>query len=165
MSDEFAIENLIDRPDPLLKFMWRCTHLPFKMDENYVESVSLPFPNIDAGDSLYGAGTFFHFPSHVRVDSVSLTFYEDRLLTTTKWLTAWKGKIRNFSKGYYNLPSQYKRNLHFDLINDSLDTIVSVVLVGCWPTQSSNIDLDYTESSNVIISATFSVDAIDIADS
>lgn len=161
---EFAIEKLISRSDPLLNFLWVCQKLPFNMDENYVESISLPFPNIDVGDPLFAGGTFFHFPSFSRVDTVSMTMYEDRKMTTTKWITAWKSKIRNTSKGWYNLPSVYKRDIPVVMFDDDLSPIFKAVLIGCWPTQTSNIDLNYADSQRVIVNVTLSVDNIDFID-
>lgn len=160
MATEFTLKKLEERPPPMLTFRWTCLKLPFEMDVNYVESISLPFPTVDVGDPLYGGGTFFHFPTFVRLDSFNMTFYEDQNATTYKWIIKWISKIRNFKEGWYNLPGEYKMPIEIAIFDDVEDQIVKATLEGCWPTQIANLDLNYTESNRVIINITFSVDAM-----
>lgn len=158
---EFSLDKLQERKDPLLLYRWICVELPFYMDINYVESISLPFPTVDVVDPLYGAGTFFHYPGFVRVDSFSMTMYEDETFVSTKWLMGWIGKIRNYKYGWYNLPTIYKRDMTFALYDNTETEIVQAKIRGCFPTQIANLELNYTSSERAIINATFSADSVE----
>lgn len=160
MASPFTLEALTDRREPAYNFKWRCSKLPWDMDVTYVESVSLPFPTYDVADPLFGGATFFYYPGFVRLDSFSLMMYEDQDFSTTTWVTGWMYLIRNPVTGIYSLPKDYKREVHFELVNDKNEPTVVARLIGCWPSQVSNFDLNYTESGRLGLNITMSADAI-----
>jgi hypothetical protein len=156
----FTIDKVTSRVTPLPTFRWYCNSLPFDMDGNYVESISLPWPTLDVADPLFGGSTFFHYPGMYRMDNFSMVLYEDEKLTTTIWLQAWMALIRDPKTGAYSLPSAYKKPISLTLVDSEEKEITSIQLNGCWPTQMGNFEFNYTESGRITINVTFSVDSL-----
>ena len=173
-----------NRIDPLLSFKWICTYLPFGLDPSYVESVDLPFSNISIADGWMGAATYTYYPSFSNISTFSLTIYEDSVMSTLQWITFWKNQISFIypgvaspandvgqsvgkaatvitgggANGCYFMPSMYKRNIIFQLLDTTNSPVMNVTLQGVWPSDTSNLSLDYSGSERVKISQTFSCD-------
>jgi hypothetical protein len=158
----FDLEALISRGEPALSFKWLVPEggLPFGMKGNYVESISLPFPSFDVADPLFGGAAFYHYPGFMRLDSFSLVMYEDQQFSSTTWVTGWMYMIRDPKSGVYSLPSTYKKEIRAELVNDQNKVVTTIRLLGCWPTQVANLDLNYTDSSRLTLNITMSVDAV-----
>lgn len=165
-----SIDVLLSRSEPSgnpqLSFMWVCKSLPFGMDPTYVESVDLPFCNIDASDGWHGAGTFTYYPGFSNISDFSLTLYEDSAATSSKFIKFWKNQIKvlypssseGASYGAYFLPSNYKRDISFELQATDGSVIQTITLVGVWPTSTGNLSLDYSSSDRVKFTQTFKCD-------
>jgi hypothetical protein len=109
---------------------------------------------------MFGGGSFFHYPGFMRLDSFSLVMYEDQDFAATTWVTGWMYVIRNPKTGAYSLPSEYKKEIQVSLVNRENAPVLSVRLLGCWPTSVANLDLNYTDSSRLTLNITMSVDAV-----
>jgi len=156
-------EQFTHRPktkDPLLSFKWHCVSLPFAMDTTDVESVSLPFPSLNV-KPVFGAGKFTYYPGFLELSSFDITFYEDSLASSRRALMAWQERIRHPVEGYYYLPANYKRNIEFELMDTTGKAILSVVLKNCWPTQTNNWDLSYTEDGRLTVQQNFALDGME----
>lgn len=159
----FEIATLARRPDPLLNFKWMCIDgtLPFGHPADYLEAVDLPFNNVKVDSVPVGSG-YTMYPLQHEVESTSMSFYEDHNGKTLLWLMGWKSQIKNFSNGAYNLPGKYKRDMTVGLLDTKGNIILSHKLIGIWPTQTSNLSLNYNESGRLVIQQTFSVDDVDL---
>ena len=169
-----SINTLLNRSqgnqNPLLNFKWICTSLPFGYDVTYVESLDLPFSNIAIGEGWMGAGSYTYFPDFSNISSFSLTLYEDTAMSTLQWLTFWKNQVcaiypgvsgattANNAVNAYSLPSAYKRNMEFKLLGTDNSVSLTVTLIGTWPSDTSNLALDYSSSERIKISQQFSCD-------
>ena len=157
-----SIEILRDRQsaglDPLLGFKWACTALPGGLPVDYVEQVDLPFPEIQAKDGLFGAGTFTYYPAFEDISAFDITFYEDSKMSTTKWLKLWFERIRRPKDGAYYLPTYYKHDLKFALADTEGNIIAEAIMLNCWPTGRGNWDLNYSSDDRLTVQQNFSVD-------
>ena len=144
--------------DPLLAFKWACVALPGDFAVDYVESVDLPFPEIQPKDGLFGAGTYTYYPAFEDISAFDITFYEDSKLSTTKWLKKWFDRIREPNTGAYYLPTHYKQDIVFELMNTRGVTVALVKMGNVWPTGKGNWDLSYTNDDRLTIQQNFSCD-------
>lgn len=158
---QLAHSALVDarvRTDPMLDFKWYSEVIPEGLPSNYLESIDVPFNNITVGEGLYGGSGFTYYPGTHDIAGFSATFYEDSLGTTIKWLLGWKSKVKNFSTGVYYLPVNYKRDWKVTLLNTKNEPIMTVKLIGVWPSETSNLPLNYTSNGRIVISQQFSID-------
>jgi hypothetical protein len=159
---ETSIQKLLRLPDPLLSFKWRTLELPFGHNVDYVESVDIPFLNIAVGDKAHVAASYNYYPSTHDIAAFSITLYEDSKVSSLKWVTDWKSKVKDLRTGLYGLPgvdgSGYKQNISVYLMDTANNKILNVRLLGCWPSDTGNLPLNYTDSGRLTLTQTFSID-------
>jgi len=165
--DELVSFDLVNKmPDPLLSFKWVVLALPsfggITLPREYVEAVNLPFYNTNIEQEVFIAGSYLYFPGFQNITATDITFYEDKNLTTTLWLEAWRKAIRNPDTGLYYLPASYKRDVPVALLDQGNNTILTATLKGIWPAARGQFDLTYTDNSRIRIQQNFSVDDQDI---
>jgi hypothetical protein len=153
-----SLQTLLGMPDPMLNFKWICNSLPFGHPINYVEGIDLPFLNIDIGDKVHSASGYTSYPGTHNISSFSITFYEDSFATTSKFIWAWKNKIKDFKTGLYNLPIDYKQEIEVVMLDQGNNPVMSALLIGVWPSDTGNFSLNYTDAGRVTITQTFSID-------
>ena len=158
-----SLQKLLALPDPLLTFKWVCTALPFGHPLHYVESIDLPFNNIDVGDKIHVAASYFYYPSTHNINAFSMTFYEDSSAATLKWLLGWKSQVKDLSSGLYNLPgdgsSGYKQTIKVQLLDAGNNPVMEASLIGVWPSDTGNLPLNSTDvTGRIVISQNFSID-------
>lgn len=144
VSFDTFLENRKGDKEPLLSFKWVCTELPFGHNRLYVESVDLPFPNINIKQGLFGAGTFTYYPGFEEISAFDMQFYEDSRIRTLKWLKDWKERIRDPRNGAFYLPPNYKYDIKFRLMDTTGQEIAEAICKNCWPTTKGNWSLNYT---------------------
>jgi len=154
------IQKLLNLPDPLLDFKWICRDgkLPFGLPSEYLESIDLPFLNIRIKEGVFGGSRYTYYPGFHDISSFSVNFYEDSQGNVTRWLWQWKNRIKDFKTGIYNLPSDYKRNLNIQLLDTNNTPVINASLIGVWPADTSNYQLNYTNNGRIIVGQTFSID-------
>lgn len=145
--------------DPLLAFKWVCVQLPFGHDVTYCEEFGMTFPEVSPKEGLFGAGTYTYYPAFEDISAFDCTFYEDSELNTTKWINDWMLKIRNPDNGAYYLPTNYKFDLVFHLMDTTGKAIGECKMINCWPTGRGNWDLNYTSDDRLRVQQNFSVDS------
>lgn len=160
----YDIDEFIKRRDgdrsPLWDWKWHCTSLPYGMDTDYVESISLPFPSFNI-KPLFGAGTFSYYPGFEEVQAFDIQFYEDEALRTSKWLQMWKERIRDPDVGAFYLPTNYKMDMEFELLNNQNARVMTAVCKNVWPSTKSNWELNYTSTNGMLkVHQNFSTDGI-----
>lgn len=160
--DEFLNRRTGDR-SPVHDWKWSCLSLPFGMDRDYCETVSLPFPSFNVRP-LFGAGTFSYYPGFEEIQAFDCQFYEDEAMRTLKWLTAWKNRIRNPDTGAFYLPTNYKYDMIFALYGANNRKLITATLKNCWPTTKGNWDLTNEGSNNTLrVHQNFSCDGIKLS--
>lgn len=161
-----SLQTLLGMPDPLLNFKWVCSGLPFGHPVNYVEGIDLPFNNITNGNKSHVASGYSYYPGTHDISSFSMTFYEDVSALSSKFILAWKNKVKDFNTGIYQLPgvggSGYKQEVVVALLDQKNNPIMEVTLLGVWPTDTGNFNLNYTDSGRLTVTQTFSVDGQEV---
>jgi hypothetical protein len=160
----FDIEEFVTKREgkagPVHDWKWHCTSLPLGMQSDFCESVSIPFPSFNI-KPLFGAGTFTFYPGFEEIQAFDCQFHLDEAMTTIKWLTAWKEKIRDPENGAFYLPTNYKFDIEFQLLGTKNDVLLTVVCKNCWPSTKSNWDLNYTSTNGLLkVHQNFSCDGI-----
>jgi hypothetical protein len=148
--------------DPLLSFKWVCSVMPGGLPVDYVEQVDMPFPKIQPKDGLFGAGTYTYYPAFEDISAFNITFYEDSKMSTTKWLRLWFNRIRKPENGAYYLPTHYKQDMQFKMMDTTGTVIADVTMINVWPSGRSNWDLSYSTDERLTIQQEFSVDGQDL---
>ena len=157
-----------ERADPLMAWEWRLKDSHFLLPNgnrgvpaSYIETIDLPFNNINVEDGLFGGGSYTYFPGFHDVSAFSVTFYEDNKAATLKFIKEWKALIKDFNTGFYNPPSKFKlQKLPVVLMDSKGNTILEVELQGIWPAETGNLSLDTASTNRVQITQTFSIDDI-----
>lgn len=148
--------------DPVLTFKWACESLPFGHDPTYVEEVNVPHPSLNAKSPLFGAGTYTYVPGFREIGTVNLSLYEDSKMTTTKWLKEWQSRIYRESDGAYFLPTNYKRDMFFSIMDVTGKVIAVVEMINAWPTTMSEWPLSYSNADRLVIRQDFAVDRVNV---
>jgi hypothetical protein len=173
------IGRLRARPDPIMEFKWVVTgEVPFSsgayadpydggsysyaVDYTYIESVGLPFNNVDTTEIFCGSG-YTTFPGFHKIGGFSLNVYADSNGNSLKWLMAWKSKVKNFSNGVYGLPGDYKRDLQVQMLDSKNNPIFTHTLIRVWPTQTNEIALGNDSQGRLVLSQAFALDDMKIA--
>ncbi len=163
----YDIEEFVNRREgdrqPIHDWKWHCVSLPFGMDTDYCESVSLPFPSFNI-KPLFGAGTFTYYPGFEEIQAFDCQFHEDEALRSLKWLTMWKERIRDPDTGAFYLPTNYKHDLVFELLGNQNQTILTATCKNCWPSTKGNWDLNYTSTNGLLkVHQNFSCDGVKLS--
>lgn len=161
MALGFQLPDVLNRPDPMMTWRWVVAGggaLPFGLPAVYVESIDVPFENVQVQQGIFSGGTFTYFPANHDVAAFSMTFYEDEQATVLKWITQWRSKIKDMSTGLMNLPKLYKRDINVDLLNGRGESVFTVKLLGCWPSDTGNLGLSYSDEGRLTITQSFSID-------
>lgn len=144
--------------EPLLNFKWICIEAPYGLDPGRIESVSLPFPKLAIKEGYFGSGSFTYFPGFEDIDSFDLEIYEDSKASALQWSIEWRNRIRDPDSGFYALPPEYKQTFSFELHDTTGQTVITVNLIDCWPSQPSPWALNYKESGRIVMNVNFSCD-------
>ncbi len=157
-----SIQKILAFSDPLLSFKWVCTKLPFGFPPERVEAIDLPFLNIAVGDKTHIASGYMYYPSTHDISSFSMTLYEDSSASAMKFIWQWKRAVKDFKTGFYNVPgvndNGYKKTIVVQLLDASNNPVITATLKGCWPADTGNFALNYTDTNRLTVVQTFSVD-------
>lgn len=143
------------------KWVYADASLPFGLPYEYVEGCSLSFNNLSANQIHVNAG-FLMMPGTHTVAPISVTFAESGTGIVTKWIESWKAKVKDFKSGLYGGQSDYKRDMKFSLLDTRGNAHTTLRYMGCFPLETGNLDLEYSESGRVSISQPFSVDDMEV---
>jgi hypothetical protein len=161
-----ALDALRSRPDALLSFLWEA-ELQVKglsLSRDYIEEVSVPFPQITSDNGTFRAGIMKFYPVSRAVGQVSIKFYEDIRLTVSNFLNQWRAKIFN-RNGTVNMPegaNGYKGTLIVN-VKDAKGTVVGTFkLTGLFPLNPDPFALQSASSERVIVGCEFSVDGFEM---
>lgn len=151
------LSTLIKRGDPVLQHQWIIQGDFNGLPSEYIESIELPFNNVEAAVNLFVGGGYTVFPGFHKIGGINVNFYNDAKLVAFKSLMDWKLRIKDFQTGVYYYPHEYKANVTATLVNSKGEGILSCKLIGIWPTDTSTFTLD--QAAEVLhLSQAFSVD-------
>lgn len=131
-----VVKDINSRKDPQLTFHWSAI-LPFGFPPSHVEEVSFPSANIEAMPFHRGNKKRYD-PGFVDTESINITFYEDNVGTTSKYLFAWKKKVVD-SKGHYGKPSEYKKPIVLTYHDSKSNPTIVCRCIDVWPTHISTM--------------------------
>lgn len=160
-----ALGVLFTRGDPAYSWKWVYADetLPFGLPYSFVEGCDLAFDNIAASSPIFANSGFTAIASSHTLGGVSLTLYEDQNGTSLKWIQTWKKTIKDFRSGNFNGTSAYKRDLKFQLLNNYGLPVVTARYSGCFPTETGNLSLNYTDSGRITLTQQFWADNVEIS--
>lgn len=166
-----ALAGALARTDPLLSFLWYCvpptligdgvaSDLPWY----FVEEANLPFRTYDTRQ-VYREGRPRTYASKYSVSDLSLTFYLDVGGSALNYLKAWNDLIvapfapsdSVLQGGQYRMPSQYKKDIQFYLLNVNKQELVQIIYTECWPTNINSLSLQSQTSERLVAQVNFSV--------
>lgn len=145
--------------EPLLMFRWVCTEIPFGLPTEYVEEAQITWVNLEVKEGKFGASTFSYYPGFSDIDQFSLVITEDSKGTASRWIMNWLNRIKDFGTGNYSLPTRYKRNMSFQLLDTRGIAVMDVQMINVWPITRDAFGLNYTDKEGRHqLNVTFSVD-------
>lgn len=150
------------RLDPLLVFQWVAKTVPFgeqfEVTPAYIETLEIPFCNVKAEGVFFGGG-YNYFPGFHDISAFNVTFYGDSRGRVLRWLMSWKARVKNFETGIYQLPGNYKQDWEVALLDNAGNTVHEATLHGCWPADTGQVSLDYSDGAGRIsFNQNFSID-------
>jgi hypothetical protein len=150
---------LLNRPDPLLEIDW-VPSFPFNLPAEYVEEIQWSHPRLTASTGVFRYGSYIYTVEGMETSPITVTLYEDRLMTATNWLYTWRAQQYDDRKKVFGYPAAYKKNIRA-LMKDVAGTVVGqVVFTGCFPTTFPQVNMAAEGSSRVRLQVEFSCDSI-----
>lgn len=150
------------RLDPLMSYTWDV--LMPEIDElslpNYmIEEVQFTLPSYQDWN-VYRNGTFAYYAGPQDVGTLTLVFYEDVRMSSSKYIGAWRKQVQN-EDGTFNAPSEYWNTISVILQDNNHEPIAELVASGCFPTTRDGYTLNSGASDRSSISVTFAVNNLD----
>lgn len=145
------------RPDPLLNIDWDI-EMPDGFDSANVEEIQASMEDFGVSSGVFRAGTRQYYAETEDIGALSITFYEDRLMTSSQYCKAWRDRIRN-PDGTRNYPSKYKRIIRVWPMDVKGNRLAEFKYVGCWPSKIPAISFGGTNTQRITLQVDFSVDA------
>ena len=152
--------QLVSRPDPLLEIDW-IPELPFGLPAEYVEEISFTWPRFVTNDAIPNHGQSLYIVEGREVSAITLVFYEDVKLTTSRWVELWRGLICPDGI-HYNYPDTYKQSIFAYPSDVNRRPLGKFEFRGCFPTGLPQYHMAGDGSNRVRLSVEFSVDTIEI---
>ena len=151
-------DRMLAREDPHMLYEWLVL-MPFNMQPEFVESVTIPIPSIDP-EAVFRAGRRFYYPKFQDIGDVAATFYETHAFTVTNWIKEWKALIMD-ENGLYGLPSDYARDIVLYAVDPTGTRRAELRIKRCFPTTGDVYPYSSGNSERLIPSHTFSADALE----
>jgi hypothetical protein len=120
-----------------------------------VSSTSLPGSTITPVETPW-QGMNYKFGSVQTFDDWTCTFRVDAAAQLRKDLKAWQNLIHDPATNVSGVPSDYFADQTLVLLDNNGDDILTMTLVGAWPTSVGEIALDYGSTDVATLDCTFS---------
>lgn len=137
------------RNDPHLHIDWT-VEMPGGLAAEYVESVQAPILEFGSGGGVFRGGQFIYLPEQGDIGTLSLSFYEDNVFTTSQYLTSWRNSVS--VNGIFNYPANYKKVIRVRALDATGALICTLDYHGCWPQKSQgtyNFGSDSSERTQI----------------
>lgn len=150
---------LRSRADPLMEMNWY-PQFPFGLLPEYVEEIQFTEPTIATSQPVFMNGRYIPFPMNHTVNTISVSFYEDRLMTVSRWLEFWKRTVSPDGM-HFNYPVAYKKPIRMYAMDVAGKTVGQFCAHGCFPSSSPTRTMGSDGSSRVRLQVDFSCEWID----
>lgn len=151
---------LVSRPDPLMEIDW-VPSFPLGLPPEYVEEIQWSHARFAANTGIFYQGSRIFLIEGLEHAPITVTFYEDRLLTVQSWLYKW----RSLQFDEYNRTFGWKADYSLDIsaiVKDVAGVAVGQVsFVGAFPTNFPQINMASEGSNRVRLQVEFSVDRVE----
>lgn len=135
-----------------------------KLDSEYVEAVSLVFPEYSTKE-IFRGGVMRKYPdTGVTLGDLTLTFYVGNDNESYRYIMNWLQLVSTPASEsapnnvrIWAPPSVYKKTIQVALMDMNGNDIYSINYIGCWPKSFSNVSLD-SQGERLVYEVTFSVD-------
>jgi len=148
--------------EPLIKFMWKVKAMPEfggrKLNPARIHSASIPLEELGVNVKITAASNV-SMPDMSTVSSITLTVREDSKGRVLDYFATWQEHIQNPHTGGYYKPSNYKRDLEFELYNTKGEVAIRVLVRQAWPSSIGELGLDQ-DSGFHEYSITLPIDAV-----
>jgi hypothetical protein len=128
----------------------------------YCQEVKFGDYVLDSDSMRYGAFQA-KFPGTQGIEDVTFTFLKPVPDIVSSYFYYWKNLVVDGS-GYYNVKSQYAKNLKVILYDTTGATSNTYTLVGVWPKSVPSYNISYKREGMVEVSITCSVDRVALGD-
>lgn len=123
-----------------------------------VVSASFQLPSFEI-ESVRKGYKRHNYPGDVKVNDLSIDFYETENASIFAEMAKWKSMMIN-PDGTYNYPDQYKKNIEVHLLTSYSIVNMAFKFVGCFPVDSAGVSLSYDSSNSLVYKYRFSCDDI-----
>lgn len=125
----------------------------------YVERISAPQVGASFEPAPFNSGER-QFPNMRTIGQITMTLAEDTNYSVIQYLRAWKNLIVD-DNGNYGLPSNYKKQIQLQPLDETGASNFTFSWQGCAPTQVDAYDFDGSVSKHVSCNVVFVVDSMD----
>lgn len=150
---------LANRPDPLMEIDW-APSFPLGLPPEYVEEIQWSHSRFTASSGIFYQGARIFLIEGMENAPITVTFYEDRMLTVQSWLYKW----RSLQFDEYNRVFGWKADYSLDIgaiVKDVAGVAVGQVLfAGAFPTGYPQVNMAAEGSQRVRLQVEFSVDRV-----
>lgn len=153
------LPRLQNRADPLMEIDW-VPILPLGLEPEYVEEIQWSHARFNASTGIYQHGARVYMIEGMEHAPITLTFYEDRMLTVTSWLYKWRSLQFDEYNRTFGWPSDYKLDIVALMKDVKNNTVGRVLFVGCFPTNFPQLNMQSDSSTRVRLQAEFSCDRV-----
>lgn len=151
--------RLQSRPDPLLEIDW-VPSFPLGLPPEYVEEIQWQHARFTANSGIFYHGQRIFMIEGMEHAPITVTFYEDRMLTVQSWLYKWRSLQFDEYNRTFGWQADYKLDISA-IVRDVAGVAVGQVLfVGAFPTDFPQINMAAEGSNRVRLQVTFSVDRV-----
>lgn len=133
-------QRLTSRPDPLWEMDWDVV-LPLNLKSEYVEDIQWSHSRFNATSGIFRNGTHIFMAESIETAPLTLTLYEDRLMTATNWIYGWRGLMYDAETATFNYPGKYKQNIRATFKDVTGKSVGEVLFSGCFPTNLPQVNM------------------------
>ncbi len=155
------LSRAMSRADPHLNVEWTI-EMPDGLGAEYVEEATATMSEFDI-EGVFRGGSKSFYPSIINVSTISLSFYEDQLFTSTQYLRAWRDRIGDTGTGLLNYPEEFKRHIKIKALDLAGNAIAIFDYGGCWPVKMPTYNFGSSDAQRTILqNVEFSVDYMNL---
>lgn len=159
MLTDDAVSAARNRPDPLMQVHWS-VELPLGLESSYAEDITLTESHFTCSAPIRVNGALMFIAEEVTSSPITITFYEDRLMTVSTWLMRWRQLISPDGKtrGY---PAKYQQTIVVYAQDVKGVKVGKFVLSGAWPSGPLTRTFADAGSDRVRLTQEFSVNRVE----
>ena len=147
------------RPDPLFEIDW-VPMFPLDLPPEYVEEIQWSHARFNASTGVFRYGSYIYMIESMEHTPITVTLYEDRMMTATNWLYAWRAHQFDEASKTFGYQGQYKMPIRALIRDVAGATVGQIAFLGCFPTTFPQVNMASEGSNRVRLQVEFSCDKI-----